>query len=170
MDKKYEHTITEQWYDWDSYKEQTGFDYDSYVLLEQCGSKRTMYPNDIKDPCEDATEDERDAWYNEVERKSIEIDLREVPKKSVDVRVIYRDEIGYQRKGLNHKFYQDYDDGKIGYFVWSKDELGRYKRDYCDEDHVSEYDRHYFCTPKQDFQESIIDTFVEGECCVCFDW
>jgi hypothetical protein len=76
--------------------------------------------------------------------------------------VVYWVEEGYQRKGLNAKFYQDYRDGKIGYFVYTLDELKRYKEEYC----VTEEDFDY----KEHFQKQIIDKFKEGECVVSFDW
>lgn len=76
--------------------------------------------------------------------------------------VAYWLEEGYQRKGLNGQFYQDYRDGKIGYYVYTLDELKRYKEDYC----ITEENFDY----KEYFQEQIIDKFVEGECVVSFDW
>lgn len=76
--------------------------------------------------------------------------------------VVYWVEEGYQRKGLNAKFYQDYRDGKIGYFVYTLDELKRYKDEYC----ITEEDFDY----KEHFQKQIIDKFKEGECVVSFDW
>lgn len=76
--------------------------------------------------------------------------------------VAYWVEEGYQRKGLNAQFYQDYRDGKIGYYVYTLDELKRYKEDYC----ITEEDFDY----KEHFQEQIIDKFIEGECVVSFDW
>lgn len=76
--------------------------------------------------------------------------------------VAYWVEEGYQRKGLNGQFYQDYKDGKIGYYVYTLDELKRYKEDYC----VTEENFDY----KEHFQKQIIDKFVEGECVVSFDW
>ena len=69
---------------------------------------------------------------------------------------------GYQRKGLNGQFYQDYRDGKIGYYVYTLDELKRYKEEYCTTEDDFDYKEH--------FQKQIIDKFVEGECVVSFDW
>lgn len=172
--KDYENVVTEEWYDWDKYKEQTGFDIDQWQTAMECygpDGYAEMYPASMVAPEYDEDHPEvSDKFWDEVEKVKVKVYWRDLPKKTVEIKVIYRDEIGYQRKGLNDQFYKDYNDGKIGYFVWTKDELERYKKDYCGEDHVSEYDRHYICTPKRDFQEAIIDTFVEGECCVCFDW
>ena len=63
---------------------------------------------------------------------------------------------------MNAKLYQDYRDGKIGYFVYTLEELKRYKEEYC----VTEEDFDY----KEHFQKQIIDKFKEGECVVSFDW
>ena len=69
--------------------------------------------------------------------------------------VVYK----HLEKGCNGNFYADYDADKIGYFVWSKSELERYKEDYCDTEETKEY-----------FQHNIIDKFEEGKDCVTFDW
>ena len=105
---------------------------------------------------------------------SIKIDLEKVPLKEKSIKVLPIEEVGYQRKGLNGKFYDDYEAGKIGYFVWTKAELERYKEEYCDEPYEYVYpngeksgDMIY---PKLDFQRHIIDHFTEGEDCVTFDW
>ena len=104
----------------------------------------------------------------------IKIDLKKVPTYEKKIKVLYYDEVGYQRKGLNAKFYDDYENGKIGYFVWTKAELERYKQEYCDEPHEYIYpngtksgDMVY---PKENFQRNIINNFTEGEDCVIFDW
>lgn len=76
--------------------------------------------------------------------------------------VVYWTKEGYQRKGLNGQFYQDYRDGKIGYFVYTLDELKRYKEEYCTAEEDFDYKEH--------FQKQIIDKFVEGECVVSFNW
>ena len=75
------------------------------------------------------------------------------------MKVLYTEEVGYQRKGLNGKFYDDYEEGKIGYYVWDKKELERYKQDYCDSDEA-----------KDNFQHNIIDKFVDGEYVARFSW
>lgn len=72
--------------------------------------------------------------------------------------ILYYEEIGYQRKGLNDKFYEDYRNGKISYWVWTKAELERYLQEYVEPD------------MKEHFQEYIINPFVEGFCGVSFDW
>lgn len=132
----------ELFYDWNKYKEETGIDIDK---LEWCGTKygKSGCFMFVKNP--------------ETEEK-IEIDLEKVPIYPHVDDVLYYDEVGYQRKGLNSKFYEDYKSGKIGYFVWTLAELQRYKEDYCDDD------------TKENFQRNIIDNFIEGKDCVTFDW
>jgi hypothetical protein len=178
--KPLEHTVTEDWYDWDKFKEQTGID------LEQCdwhgesygedGAFMKVSPKGVELPQWNGGEGWKD-WdeFEEAENKiMIKIDLNKVPLYKKEIKVVYIDEIGYQRKGLNGKFYEDYQDGKIGYFVWSLDELKRYKDEYCDEPYEYQYPNGKMSGemvyPKDDFQKNIIDTFVEGECCVTFDW
>lgn len=150
--------ITEKWYDWDKYKEETGIDVFKMTWLREEYSKDGCFMT-LKNP-----EDE----------KNFTIDLKKIPTKKVKIKVIFYEEVGYQRKGLNSQFYDDYDDGKIGYFVWDLKELKRYKKDYCDRQHryiyASGEKSDFIVTPKKDFQENIIDKFVQNECVVCFSW
>lgn len=115
-----------------------------------------------------------DAYHAKLDACVIKIDLDKVPLYKKKIKILYIEEIGYQRKGLNNKFYQDYNDGKIGYYVWSKKELQRYKKDYCDKAHEHVWangeksgiiDR-----PKLEFQRNIIDNFIDGECVATFWW
>lgn len=89
----------------------------------------------------------------------LKIDLDTVPIYTKIDKVLGYDEIGYQRKGLNGKFYEDYKNGINKYFVFDKYTLERYKRDYCDTE-----------DDKERFQENIIDVFEEGKDIVSFDW
>ena len=115
-----------------------------------------------------------DEYYKQLGLHSIEINLDKVPVYDKEISVIFYEEIGYQYKGLNSKFYEDYENGKIGYFVWDKKELQRYKKEYCDKVHeyVFPNDKKSgeIAHPKFDFQRNIIDNFKEKECCVTFDW
>ena len=93
--------------------------------------------------------------YKDDNSNVLEINFNDVKEKKIRIKVLYKEEVGYQRKGLNNQFYDDYIVGKIGYFVWNKEELMRYKSDYDNEPEV--------------FQRNIIDNFKEN--CVCtFDW
>lgn len=131
------------YYDWEKYKEESGID---VTALQWCGESYGeegcfMYLKGKEDD------------------KEIKIDLEKVPiRKQIDD-VIGREEVGYQRYGLNHNFYADYGADKIGYFVWTKTELERYKENYCDSEESKEH-----------FQHNIIDKFEEGKDCVTFDW
>jgi len=150
--------ITEKWYDWDKYKEETGIDVLKMTWCSESYGKEGCFLT-LENP-----EDE----------KEITIDLEKVPTKKVKIKVIFYEEVGYQRKGLNSQFYDDYDDGKIGYFVWDLKELKRYKKDYCDRQHRYIYPNgeksDFIVTPKKNFQKNIIDNFVQDECVVCFSW
>lgn len=186
--KQYEHTVVEDWYDWEKYKEETGIDIndcqwlgESYseegcfmdVWPNSCGKKPEL--EDFKlDNSQDGHNYDFDAYDKYRKEHTVKIDLEKVPTKKKEIKVLYRDECGYQRKGLNDKFYEDYKNGKIGYFVWSLKELKRYKKDYCDKPYFYQYpngkktDTRIY--PKRAFQEHVIDNFVEGECVVTFDW
>lgn len=160
--KAFESDQTENWFDWQKYKEQTGIDLDQCDWHGEEYSERgcfmTVSPKGVE--CTDETK--------------IEIDLEKVPTYEKALKVLFYSEVGYQRKGLNGKFYEDYEAGKIGYFVWTKAELERYKQDYCDEPYEYVYPNGEksgkMVYPKDSFQKNIIDNFVEGSDCVTFDW
>lgn len=144
--KEFESEKEDSFYEWDKFKEESGIDVMSLEWAGETYSKEGCFMHLIKDK----------GTPNE---EHIEVDLDKVPTINKKITVIYYDEVGYQRKGLNAKFYEDYRNGKIGYFVWKKDELLRYKEDYCDTNEE-----------KQDFQRNIIDKFIEERDCVTFDW
>jgi len=177
--KEFEDTITEDWYDWDKYKEETGIDVHNCDWQGQSytekGSFMELSIKGAKVPVWDKEKwKDYDEFKKECDKVVFTIDLEKVPTYKKEIKVLYYNEVGYQRKGLNDLFYDDYEAGKIGYFVWSKAELERYKRDYCDEPYEYQYpngemsgDMIY---PKDDFQSNIIDSFEEGKDCVIFDW
>lgn len=175
--KQYEHTVTEKWYDWDKYKEETGIDINQMdwhgESYGEDGCFMTVAPKDKEYP-EYHEGDNWDEYQKKLDEVQIKIDLTKVPLKEKEIRVLYREEVGYQRKGLNSQFYQDYKDGKIGYFVWNLKELKRYKKDYCDKAYRYKYPNgqlaDFMVYEKRDFQNNIINKFIEGECCVTFDW
>ena len=137
--KSIENTKDLEYYDWEKYQKETGLDINSCDFLYKIYDDTGAYMG-----VEDS---------NGVEHK---INLDKVPIIIVPTKILYHKEIGYQRKGFNGKFYADYESGKIGYYVWTKEELERYKRDYAEE--------------PDKFQENIIDNFIEGECVVTFSW
>lgn len=152
---KTEHT--EQWYDWDLYEKQTGISIKDMQIVSFGPNKDGIYTLTFKD---------KNNNYIEIPRNSI-------PLYDKNIFIIGEEEVGYQRKGFNYKFYEDYRSGKIGYCVWSKKELERYKEDYCEPSY--EYNQFYgkklgTMSPKEEFQKNIIDKFIKGECYVCFDW
>ena len=165
--KEFEVDYEQSYYDWDKFKEETGIDVNEYKWAGSCYDERGCFlylnPKNM---------DENDQDYEGLGK--IKIDLEKVPEKKKNIKVLLRKEVGYQRKGLNGKFYEDYEAGKIGYFVWTKAELERYKDEYCDEPYEYIYpngkksgDMVY---PKENFQKNIINNFTEGEDCVTFDW
>jgi hypothetical protein len=176
--KPLENTIQEERYDWDKYRDETGMDIDDYHLNlvkkdDKDGVYMEFYRQDDDLPKWKGGEGWKDyEEYKAEYKKHIKrVYLAEIPSKRVDVRVLYKKEVGYQRKGLNKKFYEDYENGTIGYFVWTKAELERYMDEYCDDD----YDYTYgniteHREPKKEFKENIIDKFTEGEDCVIFSW
>lgn len=138
----------QEYYDWNKFKEESGID---AVSLQWRGEEYS----------------EKGCFLylkNKETDEEITVDLEKVPTYKQLDDVIGIEEVGYQRKRLNHKFYEDYEKGKIGYFVWSKRELERYKEEYCDE--VNSFGGN----AKEHFQKNIIDNFIEGKDCVTFDW
>lgn len=176
--KQYEFTTTEQWYDWDKFKEETGIDINNMNWHGEAytpeGCFMTVSPKDKEYPEWDGDTNTYEEYEKKLAEVEIKIDLEKVPLKDKEIKILYREEVGYQRKGLNTKFYQDYRDEKIGYFVWDLKELKRYKKDYCDKAHRYRYPNGKLSDtilyPKRDFQENIINTFIDGECCVTFSW
>jgi hypothetical protein len=139
--------------DWAKYKEQTGHD-----VLNDYGM-RMMGP-----VCKGETEDDEKYGYvleankDGIEPKELVICIDDVPQYETELPVVFYKEVGYQRKGLNSQFYQDYSDGKIGYYVWTKDELERYLKDYVEDD-MKDY-----------FKKNIVDVFEDGKDVCTFDW
>lgn len=177
--KSFEKEVTESWYDWKKYKEETGIDIDNCdwhgESYGEDGCFMEVSPKGVELP--DWDEKKYKDWEEfEADRNKviIKIDLKKVPTYEKKIKVLYYDEVGYQRKGLNAKFYDDYVNGKIGYFVWTKAELERYKQEYCDEPHEYIYPNGTksgdIVYPKENFQRNIINNFTEGEDCVIFDW
>ena len=139
--------------DWAKYKEQTGHD----VLNDY--SMRMLGPVGKGE-----TEDDEKYGYvlgankEGIEPKQLVICVDDIPQYETELPVVYYTEVGYQRKGLNGQFYQDYEDGKIGYFVWTKAELERYLDDYVEPDR------------KEYFKANIVDVFEDGKDVCSFDW
>lgn len=167
--KQFEQTVIEDWFNWEKYKEETGIDItkcewhgESY---DENGSFMMLWPKEAGNyPCYEDFKTGEDSYnWEEYEAAlaahTIKVNLDKVPTYEKTIKILYYEEVGYQRKGLNDQFYEDYRNGKIGYFVWTLEELMRYKESYCES-----------IEDKEHFQRSIIDNFIEGECCVTFDW
>lgn len=132
------HFKKEDGYDWQEYQQQTGLDVENSIVEGFYYGKENFVIITTPD------------------NKEHKINLDTFPTKKILVGFIYYKEVGYQRKGFNAKFYEDYQNNKIGYFVWTKAELERYKKDYAED--------------PEEFQKNIIDNFIEGKCVVTFDW
>lgn len=163
--RNFETVITEKLYDYKKYKEETGLDIDEYNILNASYGAEDNYlevvPKNVELPMWNGGEGWKDnKEYQEAYEKIItKINLDNFPTYDKEIKVVYYKEIGYQRNGFNSRFYDDYRNEKIGYFVWDKNELERYKNDYCYDDFVKEH-----------FQRYIIDNFEEGKDCVTFNW
>lgn len=125
---------TLKFYNWQEYSKLIGIDYSDCPLQEAFDN----YENQIY-------------CYYKGDTPVI-IHLGEVPIYTKQVPVICWEEVGYQRKGMNDKFYEEFEN----YWVWTKAELERYKNEYAED--------------PEEFQSNIIDNFVEGKDCVSFDW
>lgn len=85
---------------------------------------------------------------------------KDIPIKKVTDKVIRGNEIGYQRKGLNRRFYDEWKDEQ--YLVIDKERIQYIYDNCCIED--SDYDY------KEHFKSEILDNFVEGETFCTFSW
>lgn len=177
--KEFEQEVTEDWFDWEKFKEETGIDINNCDWHGESygpeGSFMKVSPKGVELPkWDESIYKDYDEFKAEEDKIMIRIDLDKVPTYKKTIKVLYHEEVGYQRKGLNDKFYDDYQDGKIGYFVWSLAELQRYKDEYCDEPYEYQYHNGEMSgkivKPKENFQHNIIDHFTEGEDVVTFDW
>ena len=178
--KEFETSITESWYDWQKFEKESGIDLNNCEWLgetyDKNGSFLSVCQKGIKMPEWNNGEGWKDfdEYLEARDKLIINIDLDKVPIYEKEIKVLYYEEVGYQRKGLNKLFYDDYENGKIGYFVWSKEELEKYKKDYCDEPYEYKYPNGEMSGklvyPKDNFQRNIIDKFEEGKDCVTFSW
>jgi hypothetical protein len=185
--KKFETIITEKWYNWEKYKQETGIDIKECTWLgEEYAEKALLFLWDNKygkcpepEDFVDGKNEDGSIKYNIEEYlkqktlHTITVDFDKVPTYNKEITVIFYEEVGYQRKGLNSQFYKDYEEGKIGYYVWNLKELQRYKKEYCDKPFNQVYSNGEVgqkIYPKQNFQNNIINNFKEGECVVTFSW
>lgn len=77
------------------------------------------------------------------------------------VSVIYFKEVGYQRKGMNSKFCNDFENGK----AYLKIESVKNVYKYLHADHI-----HSLEELQQNFQINFIDNFIEGESVFYASW
>lgn len=141
--KELEIETTIQLYDWDKYNKENNINSDDYQWHGESYDENGSFLH----------------LKNKKDKTILKINLDNVPTYSEKVKVLGLSEIGYQRKGFNEKFYDDYTKGLLSYYVWSKSELLRYLDEYCESE-----------TSKIKFKTNIVDKFIEGEHCVSFDW
>lgn len=133
--------------DFDKYKEETGVD-----LLKITPSKYYI-DKDRHSHC----------VYN-VGQEPVDIDMHYFPRKPVAETVIYYTEVGYQRRGVNKRFYDDCRLGIVKSMIWTKAELEDFMEKYCDDT------PYYDCsvTNRENFKTEILDKFEEGKSVVSF--
>ena len=133
--------------DFDNYKEETGVDLSNIAPLK-CYIDQDKHSHVV---------------YN-VEQEPVDIDMYYFPRKSVTETVIYYTEVGYQRRGVNKRFYDDCRLGIVKSMIWTKAELEDFMEKYCD-------DTEYYDGPitnRENFKKNIVDNFEEGKCAVTF--
>lgn len=86
------------------------------------------------------------------------VPVEEIPIKTVERDVVKGTEAGYQRKGMNSQFYEDYSD-RYNLLVARKSELENIRDKYCADEEVKSY-----------FDETFVQPFLEGKMYVIFDW
>jgi hypothetical protein len=85
----------------------------------------------------------------------------EVDAEEANTRGIYFREKGYQRKGMNRKFYQDFENGRPYFDLPSVQKA----YEYLQADHISTLEE-----LQQNFQQHFLDNFVEGESLFFASW
>ena len=105
--------------------------------------------------CKDGYERVCGMWYEIFDYEDMIVVDFDSYDLTVDVCLRKRDDI-YSIKGLNDRRDKE---GKIGYYVWNKSDLERYKEDYCVDEEIKEH-----------FQKWVIDHFIDGQCCATFSW
>jgi hypothetical protein len=76
-------------------------------------------------------------------------------------KVIYFQQEGYQRKGMNSKFYSDFENDKLYFDLESL----RKAYNYLEADHISSLKE-----LQQNFQENFINNFIEGKSIFQVSW
>ena len=132
-----------------------------------------IYPEDVELP-EYKEGDDYDEYQKRLDSVLVRIDHKDVPRKKVRIKVLYFKEVGYQRKGLNARFFEECDNDDAIVYIWTCEELLQYKEKYCDESYEYIYPNGQksgeMCYPKDNFQRNIIDHFTEGEDVVYVNW
>lgn len=157
--KRYERTKTETWFDWEKYKEKTGVDVGKYyVYMESYDGDKgfaLLYPENVTLPEYDENTD-YDEYQKQLDAVLVRINHKDVPKKKVRIKVLYYDEVGYLRGGMNSTFFKECDNEDAEVYLWTSAELLEYKKKYCSD--------------PDNFQRNIINRFTNGEDVVYINW
>lgn len=155
---KFEVEAPVEYIDFDPLFKKLGLNEDDYSCIVSCyGGGRARFeflPNSI------STESDRKT----IEENTIVFEEEVYPTKIVMEKGFFAgEEVGYQRKGANKRFYDDgkWDDNTV--VIDRETLLDDWKKYFSDED-----DAYYGENAKQHFKENIIDKFVDGETIVCY--
>lgn len=77
------------------------------------------------------------------------------------IKVMYFQQEGYQRKGMNSKFYNDFENDKLYFDL----ESVRKAYNYLEADHISSLKE-----LQHNFQENFLDNFIEGKSIFQVSW
>ena len=144
-----------------------GYDPEKYLwnLLEVCDPKGDVVAYELILVNSETREKEPSVVLSsyEVDEKYTEVYESDFTYTHSFLALDYED-IGWQRKGANRKFYED---GLWGSAVYTKDELIRHWNEY-----FSSADTYGPCeawVARQRFKENIVDKFIEGETIVDYN-
>lgn len=98
--------------------------------------------------------------FHDIFNKNLEylINGKDIPTVIEKEPALFGNEIGYQRKGLNGDFYNEWDPND-DYLVVDKERIQYVYDHYIDDEETKEY-----------FKREILDPFVEGETFAIFSW
>lgn len=155
---KFEVEAPVEYIDFDPLFKKLGLNEDDYsCIASYYGCERARFeflPNSI------STESDRKT----IEENTIVFEEEVYPTKIVTEKGFFvGEEVGYQRKGANKRFYDDgkWDNNTV--VIDRETLLDDWEKYFSDED-----DAYYGKNAKQHFKENIIDKFVDGETIVCY--
>lgn len=137
--------ITEQWLDFEKYKEDTGIDIENDYEVD------SIHYGD-------------DGYFSELIKKSdgsrLKINIDTFPIIEKNISVVCYDTISSISRPFTDDFYDDFDAGKTKRFLWTKEEVMDYFNKYCIKE---KFDIDLFT-------QKIINKFKEGKTAVYISW